>query len=202
MPRSFSFRFYPFISIHPSTPFSLVYPAFAHHSGFLEGVKHQSLVRGRSPRHRGVYVGEVIAVVDSQSQAQAQTQSLSQSQLRYSKGTRATPRVGNIKGGSSSSSGGSGNGVGVVVELQGPVKRGDGLVFVPGRPPLFLFTNTTPPPPPHTHTHTLVFLLCILTLSVLVSRLVFDRGDPPCSHLVPHPGSLSPLSPPSFTLCI
>ena len=27
--------------------------------GFLNGVRHQDLVRGRSPRHRGVYVGRV-----------------------------------------------------------------------------------------------------------------------------------------------
>lgn len=30
-------------------------------SGFLDGVKHQNLVRGRSPRHRGVHVGRVQA---------------------------------------------------------------------------------------------------------------------------------------------
>eukprot|EP00798_Chlamydomonas_sp_ICE-L_P014799 gene14799-20854_t len=30
--------------------------------GFLEGVQHQRLVRGRSPRHRGVYVGKVVSV--------------------------------------------------------------------------------------------------------------------------------------------
>ena len=30
--------------------------------GFLEGSKHQRLVRGRAPRHRGVFVGEVTAV--------------------------------------------------------------------------------------------------------------------------------------------
>ena len=28
--------------------------------GFLEGPKHQDLVRGRNPRHRGVLVGEVV----------------------------------------------------------------------------------------------------------------------------------------------
>ncbi len=30
--------------------------------GFLEGTRHQSLVIGRSPRHRGVFVGEVVGV--------------------------------------------------------------------------------------------------------------------------------------------
>lgn len=29
-------------------------------AGFLTGVKHQSLVRGNSPRHRGVYLGKVV----------------------------------------------------------------------------------------------------------------------------------------------
>ena len=67
-------------------------------------------------------MGEVIAVVDSQAQAQSQAQG--QAQSRDSRSTRA----GNSRGGSGSSGGGV-NGVGVVVELQGPVKRGDGLVF-------------------------------------------------------------------------
>lgn len=30
--------------------------------GFLEGTRHQRLVRGRAPRHRGVLVGSVAAV--------------------------------------------------------------------------------------------------------------------------------------------
>jgi hypothetical protein len=30
--------------------------------GFLEGPRHQSLVRGRAPRHRGVFLGEVLRV--------------------------------------------------------------------------------------------------------------------------------------------
>lgn len=57
--------------------------------GFLEGVKHQRLVRGRAPRHRGLYVGAV---------------------------TRVTPRGG------------------IYVQLEVPLKRGDGLVFDAGRP--------------------------------------------------------------------
>jgi hypothetical protein len=32
-------------------------------AGFLTGVKHQSLVRGNSPRHRGLYIGHVTAVL-------------------------------------------------------------------------------------------------------------------------------------------
>eukprot|EP00466_Bigelowiella_natans_P012210 jgi/Bigna1/34861/e_gw1.7.7.1 len=36
--------------------------------GFLEGPKHQRLVRGRSPRHRGVYVGRVTHVRKDQQQ--------------------------------------------------------------------------------------------------------------------------------------
>ncbi len=51
--------------------------------GFLAGVRHQDLVRGRAPRHRGLYLGKVVAV------------------------TRQ----------------------GVRLELAGPVKRGDGIVF-------------------------------------------------------------------------
>lgn len=31
-------------------------------AGFLAGVKHQELVRGRAPRHRGVYLGKVLHV--------------------------------------------------------------------------------------------------------------------------------------------
>ncbi len=34
--------------------------------GFLEGPQHQTLVRGRAPRHRGVLVGKV-AFVDTKS---------------------------------------------------------------------------------------------------------------------------------------
>lgn len=30
--------------------------------GFLEGTQHQTVVRGRAPRHRGVLVGKVAAV--------------------------------------------------------------------------------------------------------------------------------------------
>lgn len=57
-------------------------------AGFLKGVQHQSLVRGRNPRHRGILVGRVRAVA---------------------------PR-------------------GVTVELCGPIKRGDGVVFDGGEP--------------------------------------------------------------------
>ncbi|MCG6967417.1 MAG: U32 family peptidase [Chromatiaceae bacterium] len=56
--------------------------------GFLDGPGHQSLVIGRSPRHRGVFVGTV------------------------------------------SETGGRG----IRTRLQGPVRRGDGLVFDRGRP--------------------------------------------------------------------
>eukprot|EP00873_Tetraselmis_striata_P015663 jgi/Tetstr1/435927/TSEL_024809.t1 len=58
--------------------------------GFLAGVAHQQLVRGRAPRHRGVLLGRVQRVDAAQG--------------------------------------------GVWVELQGPVKRGDGVVFDGGRP--------------------------------------------------------------------
>lgn len=56
--------------------------------GFLTGPQHQSLVIGRNPRHRGVFVGTVTGV---------------------------TAR-------------------GVRLELQGPIKRGDGVVFDHARP--------------------------------------------------------------------
>lgn len=56
--------------------------------GFLEGPRHQALVIGRNPRHRGLFVGKVSGIT----------------------------------------------GHGVRVELDGPVKRGDGLVFDSGRP--------------------------------------------------------------------
>ncbi|MCB1802085.1 MAG: U32 family peptidase [Gammaproteobacteria bacterium] len=56
--------------------------------GFLLGPQHQHLVIGRNPRHRGLFVGEVISVSER----------------------------------------------GVRTRLQGPVKRGDGLVFDRGKP--------------------------------------------------------------------
>ncbi|GIL91502.1 hypothetical protein Vretifemale_19091 [Volvox reticuliferus] len=56
--------------------------------GFLEGVRHQRLVRGRAPRHRGVYLGRVEAV----------------------------------------------SAKGVVLKLEAPLKRGDGVAFDAGRP--------------------------------------------------------------------
>ncbi|GLI60382.1 hypothetical protein VaNZ11_002388 [Volvox africanus] len=56
--------------------------------GFLEGVRHQRLVRGRAPRHRGVYLGRVEAVSTK----------------------------------------------GVVLQLEAPLKRGDGVAFDAGRP--------------------------------------------------------------------
>lgn len=56
--------------------------------GFLEGPRHQELVIGRNPRHRGLYLGKVAAT-----------------------DTR-----------------------GITVQLGGPVRRGDGLVFDRGRP--------------------------------------------------------------------
>ena len=62
-------------------------------AGFLTGVKHQALVRGNSPRHRGLYIGKVLSVSNS-------------------------------KGGMPS----------VVVELEGPIKKGDGLVFDRSKP--------------------------------------------------------------------
>jgi U32 family peptidase len=57
-------------------------------AGFLNGVKHQDLVRGRSPRHRGLFVGTVMG---------------------------KSPK-------------------GVVVQLKGPIKRGDGIVLDRGAP--------------------------------------------------------------------
>ena len=57
-------------------------------AGFLEGPRHQALVIGRNPRHRGVFVGRVMGI----------------------------------------------DGRSVRAELDGPVKRGDGLVFDSGRP--------------------------------------------------------------------
>ncbi|GIL60544.1 hypothetical protein Vafri_15096 [Volvox africanus] len=56
--------------------------------GFLEGVRHQRLVRGRAPRHRGVYLGRVEAISTK----------------------------------------------GVVLQLEAPLKRGDGVAFDAGRP--------------------------------------------------------------------
>jgi collagenase-like PrtC family protease len=59
--------------------------------GFLMGSKHQSLVRGRSPRNRGLYIGKVLSVT--------------------SKGLQS-----------------------IVVDLEGPIKRGDGVVFDRNQP--------------------------------------------------------------------
>ncbi len=57
-------------------------------TGFLNGVKHQHLVRGKSPRHRGSLVGKVLDVGPQQ----------------------------------------------VTLELLGPIRRGDGIVFDRGLP--------------------------------------------------------------------
>ena len=38
-----------------------IFPFFLLYIGFFEGPQHQRLVRGRSPRHRGVHVGRVIS---------------------------------------------------------------------------------------------------------------------------------------------
>lgn len=57
-------------------------------AGFLTGVRHQNLVRGNSPRHRGLLVGKVASVSSK----------------------------------------------GILMNLLGPVKRGDGVVFDHGRP--------------------------------------------------------------------
>lgn len=57
-------------------------------SGFLEGPRHQELVVGRSPRHRGLYLGQVEKITAE----------------------------------------------GVLLELQGPVRAGDGVVFDSGKP--------------------------------------------------------------------
>ena len=56
--------------------------------GFLEGPRHQELVIGRSPRHRGLYLGKVDEITDQ----------------------------------------------GVRLQLHGPVKAGDGVVFDNGQP--------------------------------------------------------------------
>lgn len=57
-------------------------------AGFLAGVRHQDLVRGNAPRHRGLLAGKVIGITSK----------------------------------------------GVMVNLLGPVKRGDGVVFDHGKP--------------------------------------------------------------------
>lgn len=57
-------------------------------AGFLNGVKHQQLVRGKSPRHRGSLAGKVLAVGPQH----------------------------------------------VTLELLGPIRRGDGIVFDRGSP--------------------------------------------------------------------
>ena len=66
-------------------------------AGFLQGVRHQSLVRGNAPRHRGLYLGKVTAVTQQRAGQKYVTE-------------------------------------GVQVELEGPIKRGDGVVFDHGTP--------------------------------------------------------------------
>ena len=71
--------------------------------GFLHGPQHQMLVRGRNPRHRGVYVGEV--------------------KQRGSSTTTITRNGGESVGARS---------VTVRVRLEAPLRRGDGVVLDTG----------------------------------------------------------------------
>ncbi|KAJ9533871.1 hypothetical protein QJQ45_026959, partial [Haematococcus lacustris] len=83
--------------------------------GFLEGPQHQHLVRGRAPRHRGVYAGRVVEVVGA---------------------VRPARVVGGRGKGRGAGAGGEGwrPGVRVLLELACPLKLGDGLVFDEGDP--------------------------------------------------------------------
>ena len=42
-------------------------------TGFLEGTRHQTIVRGRNPRHRGVFAGRVVEVDTKNEQVTIQT---------------------------------------------------------------------------------------------------------------------------------
>ncbi|GAX79879.1 hypothetical protein CEUSTIGMA_g7319.t1 [Chlamydomonas eustigma] len=86
--------------------------------GFLEGVAHQRLVRGRAPRHRGVYLGKVEAV----------SAPLRSSPLAPGSNRGRYPNSGRGMGNSTL------NYSGVMIQLSAPVKAGDGVVFDAGRP--------------------------------------------------------------------
>lgn len=89
--------------------------------GFLEGTLHQRVVRGRAPRHRGVYIGKVVQVTPTEGGVRSGSQT----------------RRGGARGLGARREGGrwaATEGARVVVELAAPLKRGDGLVFDAGAP--------------------------------------------------------------------
>jgi putative protease len=91
--------------------------------GFLDGPRHQSVVRGRAPKHRGLMVGEVVRVLPL-----APARSGGQKIVRK-ESEKARPNRKKHAGG-----GGNNKGYGVVVHLKQAVKRGDGIVFDSGHP--------------------------------------------------------------------
>ena len=114
----------------------------------MDGTFHQSVVRGRAPKHRGLLLGEVVSVQavsapsPSSSSAKKQGTTVTTSSTTKAGGstkkTKQKERNSNNKHRSSSSSSSSKDGgqdaYAVVVALKHDLRRGDGVVFDVGRP--------------------------------------------------------------------
>ena len=116
----------------------------------MDGTFHQSVVRGRAPKHRGLLLGEVVSVqavsAPSPSSSSAKKQGTTVTTSSTTKAGGSTKKTkqkerncsnSNNKHSSSSSSSSKDGGqdaYAVVVALKHDVRRGDGVVFDVGRP--------------------------------------------------------------------
>ena len=114
----------------------------------MDGTFHQSVVRGRAPKHRGLLLGEVVSVqavsAPSPSSSSAKKQGTTVTTSSTTKAGGSTKKTkqkerncsSNNKHSSSSSSSKDGgqDAYAVVVALKHDVRRGDGVVFDVGRP--------------------------------------------------------------------
>ena len=116
----------------------------------MDGTFHQSVVRGRAPKHRGLLLGEVVSVqavsAPSPSSSSAKKQGTTVTTSSTTKAGGSTKKTkqkernssnSNNKHSSSSSSSSKDGGqdaYAVVVALKHDLRRGDGVVFDVGRP--------------------------------------------------------------------
>ena len=114
----------------------------------MDGTFHQSVVRGRAPKHRGLLLGEVVSVQavsapsPSSSSAKKQGTTVTTSSTTKAGGStkktkqkeRNSSNSNNKHSSSSSSKDGGQDAYAVVVALKHDVRRGDGVVFDVGRP--------------------------------------------------------------------
>ena len=114
----------------------------------MDGTFHQSVVRGRAPKHRGLLLGEVVSVqavsAPSPSSSSAKKQGTTVTTSSTTKAGGSTKKTkqkerncsnsNNKHSSSSSSKDGGQDAYAVVVALKHDVRRGDGVVFDVGRP--------------------------------------------------------------------